>query len=163
MTAAIAEDISVDMAAILDAERRLNSLMEQIEETSSSSETSVRTHKKRRDLTAPEFGVAAIQLKKITKIGNIILSSIEETTLPILSMRARDRGQKLLSNARKTNSETTEHDNHNQSEMAVIGPVDANADVVVLVALRMPQLDAQRSQFPRFPQGPERQDEREQP
>ena len=128
-TAAIAENVSEDMAAILDAERRLNSLMEQIEETSSSSGTSVRTNKKRRDLTAPEFGVAAIQLKKITKIGNIILSSIEETTLPILSMRARDRGQKLLSNARKTNSETTEHDNHNQSEMAVIGPVDANADV----------------------------------
>jgi hypothetical protein len=122
-TASTEEDVSGNMAAIRDAERRLNSLMDQLEQTSSSSGTSVQTQKKRRDLNAPEFGVPAIQLKKTSKIGNIILSSIEETTLPIMSVRARDRGQKLLSSARKRNSEaaTVERESLEEREPDAVG------------------------------------------
>lgn len=46
-----------------------------------------------------------------------------------MSLRARDRGEKILLNARKRNCETVEIESHDQTEKATIGPVEALTDV----------------------------------
>ena len=94
-----------DVDDTIEDERRFTSLVAQVLESSSSSTgISVPSKKRRLDLDVPEFGVAPIQVKKSTKVGNFTLTSIEDTLLPVLSVRARDRSQKLLSSAKNRNS-----------------------------------------------------------
>jgi hypothetical protein len=51
----------------------------------------------RRNLkTAPHFGHEPIMKKKTTRCGSILLTSVEETAVPIMSIRARDREPKRL-------------------------------------------------------------------
>ena len=79
---------------------------------SSSSSSSSSTTRAKRPLVAPEFGTEAIQHKKSTKIGNIVLTSIESTTVPVLSIRARDRASKTLSSARARKASNRSHTAH---------------------------------------------------
>ena len=50
-----------------------------LESSSSSTGNSVPSRKRRLDLDVPEFGVAPIQVKKSTEVGNFTLISIEDT------------------------------------------------------------------------------------
>ena len=93
-----------DATEILEAERRFTSSVEQIVESSSSSTRIPVPAKERRiELDAPEFGMESTQVKKSTKVGKFTLTSVEDTVLPVLSIRARERSQKLLSSTKKRN------------------------------------------------------------
>lgn len=39
----------------------------------------------------PQFDGVPIQIKKSTKVGNLLLTSVEDTELPVVSSRARER------------------------------------------------------------------------
>ena len=83
-----------DATEILEAERRFTSSVEQIVESSSSSTRIPVPAKERRiELDAPEFGMESTQVKKSTKVGKFTLTSVEDTVLPVLSIRARERSQ----------------------------------------------------------------------
>ena len=56
--------------------------------------------KMRNSSIAPAFPYGPIQIKTATKVGNVILTSINDTAVPILSIRARDRAPRLLSDSR---------------------------------------------------------------
>lgn len=45
---------------------------------------------------APEFGIDPIQIRKERRVGNIVLTSVESTETPVLSVRARSRASKTL-------------------------------------------------------------------
>ena len=50
----------------------------------------------RKRRSAPHFGHQPIIRKKTTRCGSILLTSVEETAVPIMSIRARDREPKRL-------------------------------------------------------------------
>ena len=54
--------------------------------------------------TNPEFDGVPIQIKKTTKVGNLLLTSVEDTDLPVVSSRARER---QLPQLKTTGAETT--------------------------------------------------------
>lgn len=52
--------------------------------------------RKRKRIVQPEFDGGAIQLKRTTRVNNLVLTSVEDTELPVVSSRSRDRQLPIL-------------------------------------------------------------------
>ena len=84
-----------------------NSFSEESLDYESETEISQPSKKKSRNsIIAPTFPYTPIQMKTVTKVGNVTLSSVHDTAVPILSIRARDRAPRLLSDSRIRTAES---------------------------------------------------------